>query len=236
MKIEETLNRIISFNNIELSKKAATVLPEQTSNVDSYSASEALGQVEQEVFQALKDITGDLMGGVVKREGDNENVITMSNAGINTGKVTELPEPQGDILVLLVTQESEAPENPLKIFVAYKTDEPSAGGVLYQEPAKNGFIDALVESAKKYIGISMESPLAPTKDDKGNTASEGEMGYIVRFPDVSHTLLKGQVIQSMAAQTVRKSNPWQTLPFVAPDVANVAGVEGNTIEGARVRG
>jgi hypothetical protein len=231
VKIEEALNRIISFNNIELSKKAATVLPEQTSNVDSYSASEALGQVEQEVFQALKDITGDLMGGVVKREGDNENAITTGNAGIDAGKVTELSEPQGDILVLLVTQKSEAPENPLKIFVAYKTDEPSAGGVLYKEPAKNGFIDAIVASAKKYIGISMEGPLVPTKDGKGNIASEDEMGYIVRFPDVSHALLKGQVLQSMAAQTVGKGNPWQTLPFVAPEAANVVRVEGNTIEG-----
>ncbi len=234
VKIEEALYRMISFNNIELSKKGTVVMPEQTSNVDSYSTSEALGRVEQEVFQVLKNITRDLMDGIVKHEAVRENTVTTDSAGIDTLKRAGLPAPQSDILVLLVSPNGETPENPLKIFVAYKTDEPSTEGVIYQGPSKNGFIDAIVESAKKYLGISTESPLIPAEDGKGNTASENEIGYIVKFSSVSQVPLEVQVLQSKVMQKEQKGNLWQPIPFVTPDMANVVSVEGIKAEDAPI--
>jgi hypothetical protein len=233
VKIEEVLYRMIPFNNVELPKKASVVMPEQTSDVDSYSMSEALGQVEQEVFQILKNITRDLMDGIVKHDPVSENTATTSSTGIDTLKLDGLPVPQSDILVLLVSQKGEAPvnlENPLKIFVAYKADEPSVKGVISQEMTKNGFIDAIVETAKKYTGISTESPLVPEKDGKGNTAPENETGFIVRFPPLSQVLLGGKIVQSMVAEKVESGNPWQSLQLVAPAVGDIARVEGAMIE------
>ncbi|MBA4389329.1 MAG: hypothetical protein C0399_00100 [Syntrophus sp. (in: bacteria)] len=236
MKIEEALYRIISFNNVELSKKATTISPEQILNVDSYTISEALGRVEQEVFQVLKNITRDLTDSIVKYETDNEDTITTGNAKIDILKLAEPPMPQSDILVLLISKKGEALENPLEIFVAYKTDEPVAGGVVYQETAKNGFIDAVVENAKKYIGISTGSALVSIKGGKGNIASEDEIGFVVKFPYLAHAQFEGQVLRSMVAQTGEKGDLSQSLPLVASDVVDVAQVEGTWIEGKAIDG
>lgn len=231
MKIEEALYRIISFNNIESSKKAATILPEQTSNVDSYSVSETLEQVEQEVFQALKDITRALMDGISKHEAANENTITTGSAGIDTLKPAKLPVPQSDILVLLVSKKGDAPENPLKIIITYKTGEPLAASVVHEDMAKNNFIDAVVKSTKQYMGISTGNPPVPVKDGKGSTSSGDETGYVVKIPYFSHIPFDGQVFQSIVAQSGEKGGTRQALPLIAPDAAGVAKTDGNKMKG-----
>ena len=186
----------------------------------------SLGALEQETFRLLKEITGDLLDSIGKYEVGKENTTTTGNEEIDTLKIAEPPVPQSDILVLLVYKKGDAPESPLKTVIAYKSGELVEKGILRQETVKNGLIDSVVKSAKKYVGLLMDSALESIHDSKGAAVSEDETGYVVRLPHLSPGLFVGRALRSLVPQKGEKGNLLQPLPSVMPDTVDATGAKG----------
>ena len=175
VKIQESLYQALPFSNMDSAKKACTSSVGQSENTtDSYTAEGKFNEVEKQVFQTLKDITGNLMDFIDKLQGGHKNEIIPDNSSAQLPEAPEAPVSENDIPVAFAYKKGDAPENPTKTFISYKADKS-----LVEEPLSHVFIENVVEKAKQFVSASVGEGLLAVKGTKDDGAGIlGEFGFV----------------------------------------------------------
>jgi hypothetical protein len=223
VKIQEPLYQLLSFNNMDLTKKVSTSSIGQTEDTtDSYTFGADLGKIEKEVFQVLKTIISDFKNTIDGLFKNDQNIV-LPDVQIQLPGKLEVPNAEHTILMLFLSGKGEMPERPAKIFLTFEVNTSSS-----EIPIPSQLVEKVVEEARQFVNALACKGVFALQDVAEEAADTGvvESGFAIKFSYLPHVSGKEQ---TAAPQLIAVPSAQKDAIAQVPELINTYHVSGKII-------